>query len=67
MNLAAYRMDGIILSSVNEGEEYREFLGSLGMPIVSVDQPDCGWNSICDHRSARSDEGFCPVCVGEAV
>ena len=37
MNLAAYRMDGIILSSVNEGEEYREFLGSLGMPIVSVD------------------------------
>ena len=30
-------------------------------------QPDCGWNSICDHRSARSDEGFCPVCVGEAV
>ena len=37
MNLAAYRMDGIILSSVNEGEEYREFLDSLGMPIVSVD------------------------------
>lgn len=37
MNLAAYRMDGIILSSVNEGDAYREFLGSLGMPIVSVD------------------------------
>lgn len=37
MNLAAYRMDGIILSSVNEGDEYREFLDSLGMPIVSVD------------------------------
>ena len=35
--LAAYHMDGIILSSVNEGEAYREFLNSLGMPIVSVD------------------------------
>lgn len=35
--LAAYHMDGIILSSVNEGEEYREFLESLDIPIVSVD------------------------------
>lgn len=37
MTLASYRMDGIILSSVNEGEEYREFLESLGVPVVSVD------------------------------
>lgn len=37
MRLAAYHMDGIILSSVNEGEEYRDFLNSLGMPIISVD------------------------------
>lgn len=37
MRLASYRMDGIILSSVNEGEEYRDFLKSLQVPIVSVD------------------------------
>lgn len=37
MRLASYRMDGIILSSVNEGEEYRDFLKSLHVPIVSVD------------------------------
>lgn len=35
--LAAYHMDGIILSSVNEGEEYRAFLESLNVPIVTVD------------------------------
>lgn len=35
--LASYRMDGIILSSVNEGEEYRDFLKSLQVPIVTVD------------------------------
>ena len=35
--MAAYKMDGIILSSINEGEEYRKFLEELGVPIVSVD------------------------------
>ncbi|MBR6281518.1 MAG: LacI family DNA-binding transcriptional regulator [Lachnospiraceae bacterium] len=35
--MAAYKMDGIILSSINEGEEYRKFLAELGVPIVSVD------------------------------
>ena len=35
--LADYRVDGIILSSVNEGESYRTFLESLHRPIVSVD------------------------------
>lgn len=35
--MAAYKMDGIILSSINEGEEYRSFLEELGVPIVSVD------------------------------
>lgn len=37
LKLSAYHMDGILLSSVNEGEEYRRFLKSLGMPVVSVD------------------------------
>lgn len=37
MRLASYRVDGIILSSVNEGEEYKDFLKSLRIPIVSVD------------------------------
>lgn len=37
IRLAAYHMDGIILSSVNEGEEYRDFLDNLEIPIVSVD------------------------------
>lgn len=35
--LADYHVDGIIVSSVNEGEEYREFLDSLDIPVVSVD------------------------------
>lgn len=35
--LADYHMDGLIISSVNEGEEYREFLRDLEIPIVSVD------------------------------
>lgn len=35
--MAAYKMDGIILSSINEGHEYVEFLRELNIPIVSVD------------------------------
>lgn len=35
--LADYHVDGIIVSSVNEGEQYREFLDSLDIPVVSVD------------------------------
>ncbi len=35
--LSSYRMDGIILSSVNEGPEYAKFLESLETPIVTVD------------------------------
>lgn len=35
--LADYHVDGIIVSSVNEGEDYRKFLESLEVPIVSVD------------------------------
>lgn len=35
--LVDYRVDGIIVSSVNEGEDYRKFLQSLNVPIVSVD------------------------------
>lgn len=35
--MAAYKLDGIILSSINQGEEYRRFLEELGVPIVSVD------------------------------
>ena len=36
--LADYRVDGIILSSVNEGEAYRTFLESLHRPIVSAEK-----------------------------
>jgi len=35
--LADYHVDGIIVSSVNEGENYRQFLKQLDIPIVSVD------------------------------
>ncbi len=35
--LVDYHVDGIIVSSVNEGGEYRKFLESLDVPIVSVD------------------------------
>lgn len=35
--LADYHMDGIILSSINKGEEYKEFLKSLEIPIVTID------------------------------
>lgn len=35
--MAAYKLDGIILSSINQGDEYRRFLEELGVPIVSVD------------------------------
>ncbi len=34
--LVDYHMDGIILSSVNKGVEYRDFLKSLKTPIVSI-------------------------------
>lgn len=35
--LADYRMDGIILSSINQGEEYKAFLDGLEIPIVTID------------------------------
>lgn len=35
--LADYHVDGIIVSSVNEGDQYKEFLESLDIPVVSVD------------------------------
>ena len=35
--LSAYKTDGIILSSINKGDEYKEFLDGLDIPIVSVD------------------------------
>lgn len=35
--LADYHVDGIIVSSVNHGEEYKRFLDSLDIPVVSVD------------------------------
>lgn len=34
--LADYHVDGIILSSVNQGDAYREFLQSLDTPIVTI-------------------------------
>jgi LacI family transcriptional regulator len=35
--LADYHVDGIILSSVNQGEEYKKFLEELDIPLVSID------------------------------
>lgn len=35
--LADYHVDGIIVSSVNYGKQYKDFLANLGIPIVSVD------------------------------
>lgn len=35
--LAAYHVDGIILSSINEGEDYRSFLEGLDIPVVTAD------------------------------
>ena len=37
LRLASFRMDGIILSSVNEGKDYKKFLDSLDIPIVTMD------------------------------
>lgn len=34
--LADYHVDGIVLSSVNQGEEYKKFLQSLDTPIVTI-------------------------------
>lgn len=35
--LVSYRADGIILSSVNKGEEYARFLNGLNIPVVTID------------------------------
>ncbi len=35
--LVDYRVDGIILSSINKGNEYKKFLDSLNKPIVTID------------------------------
>ena len=35
--LADLRVDGIVLSSVNEGNEYKKYLESLEIPIVTID------------------------------
>lgn len=35
--LADYHVDGIILSSVNKGEEYKKFIESLNIPVVTID------------------------------
>ena len=37
LRLASYRVDGIILSSVNEGDKYNKFLQDLKIPIVTID------------------------------
>ena len=34
--LVDYHVDGVILSSVNQGEEYKDFLQSLDTPIVTI-------------------------------
>ena len=37
IRLADYRVDGMILSSVNQGQEYKDFLNSFDIPIVTID------------------------------
>lgn len=35
--LADYHVDGMILSSVNQGEEYKAFMENLEVPVVTID------------------------------
>lgn len=35
--LADYHVDGIILSSVNKGQEYKDFIEGLNIPVVTID------------------------------
>jgi LacI family transcriptional regulator len=35
--LAGYKVDGILLSSINKGKKYGNYLSSLNIPIVTVD------------------------------
>lgn len=54
--LADYRMDGIILSSVNKGDEYKEFLTNLNIPIVSINNKIADgipFVGIQEHNAAR--------------
>ncbi|MDE6387973.1 MAG: LacI family transcriptional regulator [Lachnospiraceae bacterium] len=54
--LVDYHVDGIILSSVNQGSEYRDFLRSLDTPIVTIGNKiaeDLPFVSIQEKKAAR--------------
>lgn len=54
--LVDYHVDGIILSSVNQGSEYRDFLHSLDTPIVTIGNKiaeDLPFVSIQEKKAAR--------------
>ena len=60
--LADYRVDGIILSSVNEGEAYRTFLGITGLRTASrllgsTSGQQCGRQ--CRERQRRTMSASC--------
>ena len=54
--LVDYHVDGIILSSVNQGSEYRDFLNRLDTPIVTIGNKiaeDLPFVSIEEKKAAR--------------
>ncbi len=55
--LVDYHVEGIILSSVNQGEEYKEYLYSLNTPIVTIDnkiEEDIPFVGINEREAARA-------------
>lgn len=54
--LADYHMDGLILSPVNEGEEFANFLKGLGIPLVIIGNKisdDLPFVGICEKEAAK--------------
>ncbi len=55
--LVDYHVEGIILSSVNQGEEYKKYLNSLNTPIVTIDnkiEEDIPFVGINEREAARA-------------
>ena len=55
--LVDYHVEGIILSSVNQGEEYKKYLYSLNTPIVTIDnkiEEDIPFVGINEREAARA-------------
>lgn len=55
--LVDYHVEGIILSSVNQGKEYKKYLDSLNTPIVTIDnkiEEDIPFVGINEREAARA-------------